>query len=53
MLQKYLHIFLNESILKQGSIYVCLDTGVTSDASQPRQCIKTIKVNKARYEVIF
>ena len=27
-------------IMKQGIIYACLDTGLTSDASQSEQCIK-------------
>ena len=27
--------------MKQGTIYACLDTGRTSDASHPRQCIKS------------
>ena len=27
--------------MKPGIIYACLDTGLTSDASQPRQCIKS------------
>ena len=26
--------------MKQGIIYTCTDTCLTSDASQPRQCIK-------------
>ena len=27
--------------MKQGTIYACVDTGLTSDAIQPRQCIKS------------
>ena len=26
--------------MKQGTIYACLETGLTSDANQPRQCVK-------------
>ena len=37
MLQKYLHIY---KCKHYETVYACLDTGLTPDASQPRQCIK-------------
>ena len=36
--------------MKQGTIYACLDTGLTSDASSHRS---VLKVNKARYQITF
>ena len=38
---KNAYIFSKWKHYETGTIYACLDTGPKSDASQPRQCIKS------------